>query len=90
MPNQVHIVVEQLQKELHRIMMSHKRYTARQANIILNRTGRFWQKEYYDHLVRHSNELSKVMDYVLNNPVKAGFVDKWEDWPFSYCRPVFL
>jgi putative transposase len=72
---------------LHRIMHSLKRHTARQANLKLSRQGAFWQQESYDRVVRDSEELQRIVDYVLYNPVKAGLVEDWEDWPWSYCRP---
>jgi REP element-mobilizing transposase RayT len=72
---------------LQSMMQSLKRHTARKANLILGRQGRFWQEEYYDHAARDSNELDRIIQYVLNNPVKAGLVEKWDDWRWSYCKP---
>ena len=70
------------------ILKSLKWYTAKECNKILNRSGAFWQHESYDHVVRDEDELSRIVKYVLNNPVKAGLVDKWEDWKWSYCKFV--
>lgn len=72
---------------LQTILQSLKRHAARQANLKLGRQGTFWQEENYDHVPRDSHELERIIQYVLNNPVKAGFVDRWEDWRWSYCRP---
>lgn len=66
------------------IMHSIKRYTAREANAILNRTGAFWQHESYDHVVRNGEELERIIWYVLNNPVKAGLVEDWQQWKWTY------
>jgi len=60
--------------------------TGRQCNIVLGRTGSFWQKESYDHCVRNTEELQKIIKYILHNPVKAGFVERWKDWPFTYLE----
>ena len=68
------------------IMQSLKGYTARKANRLLGRSGTFWQRESYDHIVRDANEWQRIITYVLNNPVKAGLVDTWEKWQWSYCR----
>ena len=46
----------------------------------------FWQHESYDHVVRDENELGRIVEYVLNNPVKVGFCENWEDWKYSYCN----
>ena len=88
MPNHVHLLLTLLEnsRDVSRIMQSIKRYSARQSNKILNRTGTFWQAESYDHIVRDEDEYYRVIKYILNNPVKAGLVNKWEDWEFTYCN----
>jgi len=72
---------------LHKILQSLKRHTARQANLKLGRQGAFWQEESYDRVVRDAEELERVLSYVLNNPVKAGLVEDWQEWPWTCCRP---
>lgn len=57
------------------------------ANLILNRTGAFWQNESYDHVIRDNEELRFTVYYILQNPVKAGFVKNWKEWTWSYCKP---
>ena len=61
------------------------------SNIILKeQTGSkmlpFFQKESFDHYVRDEQEWRNIVAYILNNPVKAGLVDDWKDWKFSYCK----
>ena len=68
------------------IMQSLKGYTARKANQLLGRRGAFWQHESYDHCVQNQNELKRIIDYILNNPVRAGLVEEWEKWQWSYYR----
>jgi len=53
---------------------------------VLNRSGTFWQHESYDHVVRGDKELIRIAEYVLNNPVKAGLCERWEDWKWNYCN----
>lgn len=69
---------------LAQILHSLKRYTAREANRLLGRTGAFWQHESYDHVVRDAAELERVIRYVANNPVAAGLVQEWTEWPWTY------
>jgi putative transposase len=64
--------------------------TARECNKLLNRAGAFWQHESYDHVVRDYNELLRIVEYVINNPVKASLCEKWEDWKWSYCNTDYL
>jgi putative transposase len=92
MPNHVHLVCTPLKKPdgtyhaISAILHSLKRYTARQANSILQRQGSFWQPESYDHVVRDDEEFLRITEYVLNNPVKAGLASTWEEWAWSYVK----
>jgi putative transposase len=70
---------------LSKIMFSLKGRSARECNLILGRSGSFWEHESFDHVVR-SGKFDKTIRYVLNNPVKAGLVEKWRDWQWNYCR----
>jgi len=60
--------------------------TSRFCNLALKRAGAFWHKESYDHYVRDDDELYRIIEYILNNPVKAGLVKQWEEWKFSYVN----
>ncbi len=100
MPNHVHIVFKLLDQNeicseskeymVTDVLKSLKWYTALKCNKLLLRNGGFWQAESYDRVIRDAGELENTIAYTLNNPVKAGFVEKWEDWPYSYCKPEFL
>ncbi len=63
-----------------------KKHTALECNRALGRSGAFWQHESYDHVIRTADELERTIQYVLNNPVKAGLVASWEEWPWSYIK----
>jgi len=92
MPNHIHIVFELIEgnRGISKIMQSIKRISARKSNQILNRTGKFWQDESYDRLVRDDKELYFIIQYVLMNPVNAGFVDNWSDWKHTFCKPEYV
>jgi len=68
------------------IMHSLKSYTASEANRLLGRSGPFWETESYDHVIRSEAEYHRIQNYVVNNPVKAGLVADWRDWPWSWRR----
>ncbi len=101
MPKHVHIVFELLEDSVNsdkskteyplaKVLHSLKSYTALKCNKLLHRSGAFWQPESYDHVIRDSEELEKTVKYTLNNPVKAGIIKNWKNWPYSYCKPEFL
>jgi REP element-mobilizing transposase RayT len=70
---------------LAQIMQSVKGRSARECNLILSRSGSFWEHESFDHVIR-PGRFNATMRYVLNNPVKAGLAKHWRDWPWNYCR----
>jgi len=70
---------------LARIMQLLKGGSARECNLVLSRTGQFWEHESFDHVIR-KEKFDKTVWYVLNNPVKAGLVEHWSDWRGNYCR----
>ena len=92
MSNHIHLVIKLTENapDLSQIMHSIKRFSARESNIFLNQKGAFWMKESYDHLIRSTQELNNIVNYVVNNPVKAGLVKDWEDWPHTFVRLDFL
>ncbi len=89
MPNHVHVVVQPFveknsagscsaQSDLPETLHSWKSFTAKEANKLLGRSGDFWQTEYYDHLIRDVADFRHSVQYVLENPAKAGLKNwKW-------------
>ena len=41
-----------------------------------------WQKDFYDHIVRKSEDLGAQVRYILENPVRRGLVKHWWEYPF--------
>jgi len=46
-------------------------------------SGRLLQRSFYDHVVRKAEDLRRVAEYMLNNPVRRGLVKRWQD--YQYC-----
>ena len=88
MPNHVHVVVrpEPGVGELDAITRSWKGYTARKINAVEGRPGRFWQGESYDSIIRDAEHLYRVVQYIGNNPGKAGLAGKCPLW----VRPEWM
>lgn len=91
MPNHLHWILTPTKKKdtgeldslLIPIMQRFKSFTAHTANTLLKRTGSFWSREYYDHRVRSSEEFYKLVQYTLQNPVKAHLCTNWKDWRWT-------
>ncbi len=43
-----------------------------------------WQGGYYERVLRKDEETQSVIDYILDNPVRAGLVKRPLDYPFSW------
>ena len=72
MPNHVHVVMRIFPSHnLAEVLHSWKSFTAKAANRILGTRGAFWQREYFDHLLRSEAEFARAVRYVIDNPTKA-------------------
>jgi REP element-mobilizing transposase RayT len=81
MPNHVHVVMRLFRGEdLDDVLWSWKSYTSKVANRILGQQGRFWQREYFDRLIRSEADLEDTIEYVVRNPEKAGL----QGWPYVW------
>jgi len=45
-----------------------------------------WQRRFWEHHVRGAAEYEALMQYCWENPVKHGFVQRAQDWPYSSMR----
>jgi len=82
MPNHIHVFLWPMPNyTLSDILRDRKRRIAREANIVLGRTGKtFWQHESYDHWIRNDYEKARIRRYIRNNPVSAKLCNAPEDW----------
>ncbi|MEO7298196.1 MAG: transposase [Verrucomicrobiota bacterium] len=89
MPNHVHVLIELGEISLAEIIHSWKSFTAKEANRMLNRTGAFWQVEYFDRYIRDEEHFRKAVHYIEWNPVKAHLVNSPEEgrWSSASQRP---
>ncbi len=76
--------------QLHQIMKAIKGGSAYEANKVLDRIGTFWYKDSYDHFVRNEKEYWNIINYIINNPVKAGLVEDWKDYKETYISSFIL
>jgi len=83
MPNHVHVVVRLFPgRDLAAVVHSWKSFSAKSANRILGAHGAFWQREYYDHLIRGEEEFERAVRYVAENPAKANL----RHWKWVWVR----
>ncbi len=94
MPTHVHVLIEVIGRTpVGKIVQSWKRHTAREIKGVLAPSPAMlepyaegkpvWQPDYRDRFVRDREHLAKVVEYIENNPVKAGLVCSASDWRFG-------
>ena len=94
MPDHVHMiftpVVNQQAMEIYslaEIMDAIKGASAHKINRAIGRSGRVWQEESFDHVLRCSESLDAKIQYLLENPARRGLVRQWEDYPWLWKKP---
>ena len=49
-------------------------------------TDSIWQQRYYGFNIWNREKLEEKLEYMHRNPVRAGFVERPTDWPWSSAR----
>ena len=95
MPDHVHFFcrAELAAKPLPIFMQKWKQWTskrmAREIGVAgmgrrgLKGSGTVWQEEFFDHVLRSRESYAQKWQYVKENPVRAGLVKNFDDWPFQ-------
>lgn len=101
MPNHVHVLSQLVARwTMAKIVASWKSFTGRQIAQYMDRVGwegeagawrsrgkrQIWQREYWDRFMRNERHFETAVAYIHNNPVRAGLVDRAEDWLWSSAR----
>ena len=56
---------------LSEIIRGFKTFSARRINEYQNTRGKaFWQSRFYDHIIRNREELKRIRQYIIENPLK--------------------
>jgi REP element-mobilizing transposase RayT len=84
MPNHVHMFFELLQGRLKPAIIGFKRWTGREAaKLATLDADTFWQREWFDHWSRSDEEDDRIAAYIRRNPVTAGLVRDYREWPYG-------
>jgi REP element-mobilizing transposase RayT len=80
MPDHVHLLAGFPQETgLRQTVHAWKRFSAR-------RGGFAWQRDFFEHRLRHDESFDEKAHYVRMNPVRAGLCGSWEAWPHRWPR----
>src|SRR5947199_5572396 len=95
MPDHVHLLLLPLRNEngwpfpLVDILQCMKGATAHRINALLHRSGPVWEEESFDHVLRSNESLKEKCEYIRQNPVRAGLVQKPEEYRWLWVNPEF-
>jgi REP element-mobilizing transposase RayT len=86
MPDHVHLILRPLPGlDLSRIMKGIKGVSANLLNRARGTAGTVWQDESYDRIIRNEDEFNEKLNYMLNNPAKAGLCapgEEYDGWSY--------
>ena len=52
-------------------MQNYESVTTRKINKIRRTQGqKLWQRNFYEHIIRDENNLKRIREYIINNPLK--------------------
>ncbi|WP_269543117.1 REP-associated tyrosine transposase [Cerasicoccus fimbriatus] len=97
MPNHAHVLFRPYPDwSMQKTVSSWKSFSAREIKAWLFDNGHgdklgdgpLWQPEYWDRYIRDESHYKRVVDYIHQNPVKAGLCQRAEDWPWSSAADI--
>jgi putative transposase len=83
MPDHVHLFVcGDEQFDLGRWVAALKQ-TLTKANGWSRESSQIWQEGFFDHILRSDESMNAKWEYIVQNPMRAGLVNREEDWPYQ-------
>ncbi len=88
MPDHVHCLLTLSgTRSLYDVVRAFKAVATREARIReALRFGKVWQRGYYEHRVRHDEDLCAQARYIVANPLRAGMVTRVVDYPWWFAE----
>jgi len=78
MPDHLHgLIGVDGRDSLSQLVRDYKRITAKMAGVQ-------WQRNFFDHRLRHDESLAEKFAYICQNPMRAGLVHNEQDWPYVF------
>ena len=78
MPDHLHALIGiDGRDSLSQLIRDYKRITAKLSGVE-------WQRNFFDHRLRHDESLTEKFAYICQNPVRAGLIQNEADWPYRF------
>jgi REP element-mobilizing transposase RayT len=93
MPDHVHLALSPNRDEdgvisIPEIMREIKSISSHRINRQTGHVGRIWQEESFDRAMRTAEDLELKIDYMINNPVRAGLVKSPDLYPWLWVQDL--
>lgn len=90
MPDHFHVIIEPGSEfNISVIINKIKGNFANKYNRITGREGEVWQSRFFDEGIKSRQELMQKIEYIHNNPVRAGIADSAGKYEFSSYNYYF-
>ena len=86
MPDHLHLVITPRRVELPDVMRNVKSYCAKGIREATGVLGRVWQSRFHDMAIRSEIQYRQAIEYVHQNPERAGLVQSDEEYEYSSAR----
>ena len=79
MPDHVHFITSfpEREKRMNIVVSKWKEWTAKSLGIE-------WQRDFFEHRLRHDESFDEKAEYIRRNPLRAGLVKHSENWPYLF------
>lgn len=86
MPDHLHMVIEgtRAESDMWVFVKLAKQLSAYEAKVEFG--IRVWEKGLHDRIIREAEDLGRYIEYIRENPVKAGLARTPEEYPFLFGR----
>jgi putative transposase len=83
MPDHQHLIImgNRSDSDIWKAIVNYKQKTGFWMSV--NRSKTKWQKDFYDHVIKNHEDIAVQIRYILDNPVRKGLVQSWEEYPFK-------
>ena len=88
LPDHFHILIQPTDYSnfsaiMHSLKSNFTREHKKQLGLSSSQSMKFWQKRFWDHVIRDDRDLEIHLHYIHFNPIKHGCVKDSRDWEYS-------
>ena len=85
MPDHLHMLLTPYETTtINRELWRLKSVSGHEIAKIRQEKGPIWQREYFDRIMRSDEDIRRKAEYICQNPVRAGLVERVDDYPWIW------